>query len=222
MNQHSQKLVVRCMFVSIDGFAAGLNQRLDRPFGDRTDGFHDWFFATRTGARMMGIDGGEEGIDDIHLANADANIGATIMGRNMFGPSRGRWTDDGWTGWWGPNPPYHNDVFVHTQYPRESIVMEGGTTFHFTSDTIERTLERAFEAAEGRDVRLSGGPSTVRQYLRAGLVDDLHLVVVPMMIGAGERLLDDPETADRYRCVEHVASPAVTHYRFSRAPVILD
>ncbi len=171
-----------------------------------------------TGAKMLGLDGGEEGIDDDYLVDADRNIGATIMGRNMFAPSRGPWTDDGWTGWWGPNPPYHNDVFVLTQHPRAPLPMEGGTTFHFCTDGIENALERAFAGAGGRDVRLSGGANTVRQYLRAGLVDEMHLIVVPMLIGAGERLLDDPETAGRYRCVDRVESAAVTHYHFAPTP----
>ncbi|MGD9792493.1 MAG: dihydrofolate reductase family protein [Acidimicrobiia bacterium] len=216
MNDCGQKLVARCLFVSLDGFMAGDNQRLDQPFGDHVEGFHDWFFATKTGAQMIGRDGGEEGLDNSFLAAAFDNIGASIMGRNMFAPSRGPWTDDDWTGWWGPNPPYHSDVFVLTHHPRASIPKEGGTTFHFVTDGIASALERAFDAADGKDVRLNGGADVVRQYLRAGLVDELHLVIVPVLIGAGARLLDGVEIADNYRCVEHSASPAVTHVRLER------
>lgn len=216
MNEHGQQLVVRCAFMSIDGFMAGINQRLEQPFGDNVAGFHDWFFATRTGAQMIGAEGGQEGIDDSYLAEAFDGIGATILGRNMFAPSRGPWTDDGWTGWWGPNPPYHNDTFVLTHHARPALPMEGGTTFHFITDGIEHALDLAFAAADGKDVRLMGGADTIAQYLRAGLVDDMHLVMVPVLIGVGERLLDGLDIARNYRCVEHRASDAVVHLHFTR------
>ncbi len=145
-------------------------------------------------------------------------IGATIMGRNMFGPVRGPWGEREWTGWWGDNPPYHHPVFVLTHHPRAPITMDGGTTFHFVDDGVEAALDRAFDAAGGKDVRLGGGASTVQQYLRAGLVDDMHLVIVPILLGAGERLFDHLDGGPRgYDCVEHVSSPAVTHIRLSRA-----
>jgi dihydrofolate reductase len=216
MPTKSQKLVVRCLMMSVDGFAAGLNQRLEQPFGDHTEGFTDWMFATRSGCRMLGLDGGEENADDPYVAHSFDNIGATILGRNMFGVSRGPWTDDGWKGWWGPNPPYHAPTFVLTHHPREPIPMEGGTTFHFANQGIDDALARAFAAANGMDVRLKGGAATVRQYLAAGLIDELHIVVVPMLIGRGERIIPESSPPPGYTCTEHIATPAVIHLRFER------
>lgn len=214
MPTNSQKLVVRCFMMSIDGFAAGRNQRLEQPFGDHTEGFTDWMFATRAGNRMLGLEGGEENEDDRYVEHSFDGIGAAILGRNMFGPSRGPWTDDGWEGWWGANPPYHAPTFVLTHHPREPIVMEGGTTFHFATGSIDDTLVRAFEAANGKDVRLMGGAATVRQYLSAQLIDELHLVVVPMLIGDGERIFAESAPPPGYVCVEHTATPSVMHLRF--------
>lgn len=211
MNERGQRLVVRCMMISLDGFGAGLHQRLDAPFGDRTTGLHDWVFATRTGAAMIGQEGGEQNDDDAYLAAAFDGIGATIIGRNMFSTSRGPWVDDGWTGWWGPNPPYHHDVFVLTHHPRPTLPMEGGTTFHFATGGFDDTLAHAFDAADGRHVRLIGGVSTVRQALRDGVVDDVHLAVSPILIGEGERLLDGVEIADHYEFVARQSTAAVTH-----------
>jgi dihydrofolate reductase len=212
----SQKLVVRSFMLSLDGFAAGLHQRLEQPFGDHTEGFTDWIFATRTGHQMLGNEGGAENEDDSYLAHAFDDIGATILGRNMFGTSRGPWTDDGWTGWWGPNPPYHAPRFVLTHHHRDPIPMEGGTTFHFVTDGIEPALERAFAAADGKDVRLMGGAATVRQYLAAGLIDELHLVIVPMLIGDGERVFPPSSPPPAYVCLEHRATPSVIHVRLER------
>ncbi len=212
-----QKLVVRCFMISVDGLAAGLNQRMDQPFGDHTEGFTDWIFATRSFKReVLGLDGGDEGIDNDFVEHAFDDIGATIIGRNMFTPSRGAWTDDDWTGWWGPNPPYHAPSFVLTNHPRDPIPMEGGTTFYFATGGIEHTLEQAFAAADGKDVRLMGGAATVRQYLNAGLIDELHLVIVPMMIGTGEPVFDHTNPLRHFTCVDHTASNAVTHVRFER------
>ena len=216
MPTNDQKLVVRCLMMSVDGFAAGENQRLDVPFGDNTEGFTDWMFATRAGNEMLGLEGGVHGVDDDFVAHSFDGIGATILGRNMFGVSRGPWTDDGWQGWWGPNPPYHAPTFVLTHHPREPIPMEGGTTFHFVTDGIEDALERALAAAAGKDVRLMGGAATVRQYLAAGLVDELHLVVVPMLIGRGERIFPEISPPPSFVCVEHTSTPAVTHLRFEK------
>lgn len=216
MTAPRQKLVVRCYMMSIDGFGAGLNQRLDKPFGDHTEGLTDWVFATRSGRQMIGLEGGEENADDAYLAHSFDNIGAVILGRNMFGTSRGPWTDDGWTGWWGPNPPYHAPTFVLTHHARAALPMEGGTTFHFATDGIEDALERAFAAANGKDVRLMGGAATLRQYLAAGLVDELHLAVTPMLIGQGERPFPEASPPPRYVCVERTASSAVVHLRFER------
>ena len=211
-----QKLVVRCFMASIDGFAAGENQRLDQPFGDHTEGIGDWMFATRSGNQMLGLEGGEENEDAHFVAHSFACIGAAILGRNMFTTPRGPWTDDGWTGWWGPNPPYHAPTFVLTHHARASIEMEGGTTFHFATGSIDDTLARAFDAANGKDVRLMGGATTVRQYLSAELIDELHIVQVPMLIGRGERVFPDASPPPGYVCVEHTSTPAVVHLRLER------
>jgi dihydrofolate reductase len=166
-----------------------------------------------------GMNGGDEGVDDQFVAQGDVGIGATIMGRNMFGPIRGPWGSEQWTGWWGDNPPYHHPVFVLTHHPRPSITMQGGTTFHFVDDGIEAALERAFDAANGDDVRVGGGAATVQQYLRAALIDELHVVIVPVLLGRGERLFDHLDGGpDGYACTELVSSSSVAHVRLSRAP----
>ena len=211
------KLRVHNLAISLDGYAAGPNQSRENPLGVGGPGLHEWVFATRTGRQMGGQAGGDEGLDDEFLARGDVGIGATIMGRNMFGPIRGPWTDDEWTGWWGDNPPYHHPVFVLTHHARPPITMEGGTIFHFVQEGIEAALEQAFEAADGKDVRIGGGASTVQQYLRAGLIDDLHVAIVPIFLGAGERLFDHLDGGpDGYECVELVSSPSVAHVRLSR------
>lgn len=208
--------------VSLDGFSAGPNQRLEEPKGDGGDQLHEWVFAIRFGAEMIGrADAAtiEPGFDDDFLARCNENMGATIMGRNMFGPVRGDWNtwDGEWNGWWGPEPPYHHATFVLTHHPRPPLTMDGGTTFHFVTDGIEAALDRAMAAAGGQDVRVGGGASTVRQYLRAGLVDELHLAVVPILLGDGERLLDDlGASADAYECTELVCSSAVSHVVLTR------
>jgi dihydrofolate reductase len=167
---------------------------------------------------MLGMDGGEEGLDDQFVARGDVGIGATIMGRNMFGPVRGPWGSDQWAGWWGDNPPYHHPVFVLTHHAQPSITMQGGTTFHFVDEGIEAALEGAFDAARGGDVRVGGGAATVQQYLRAGLIDELHVVIVPILLGRGQRLFDHLDGGpDGYPCIELVSSPSVAHVRLSRA-----
>jgi dihydrofolate reductase len=211
------KLRVHNFALSLDGYAAGPDQDLDNPLGVGGLRLHEWFYPTRTFQRMVGTDGGEEGLDNDFAARGDAGIGATIMGRNMFGPIRGEWGDDSWTGWWGDNPPYHHPVFVLTHHPRASITMQGGTTFHFVSDGINAALDRAFDAAGGDDVRLGGGVATVQQYLRAGLIDEMHLAIVPILLGSGERLFDHLDGGPvGYECVEFVSSPSVLHARFAR------
>jgi len=207
------KLRVHNVTVSLDGFAAGTDQRLDAPFGDGIDeGLHDWMFAA-----MRDHADGKKGIDVDFVARSDDNIGATIMGRNMFGPQRGPWENEEWTGWWGDNPPFHHPVFVHTHHTRPSLSMKGGTDFHFTDEPIETVLARAYEAADGKDVRIGGGPATIQQYLRAGLVDELHMAVVPLLVGKGERLLDRlGDGVAGYEVVELVSSPAATHARLVR------
>jgi len=212
------KLRVHNLTISLDGYAAGPNQSLDNPLGVGGPGLHEWAFATRTGRQMHGMDGGDEGLDDDLVAQGDVGIGATIMGRNMFGPIRGPWGSDQWTGWRGDNPPYHHPVFVLTHHRRPSITMQGGTTFRFVHDGIEAALEQAFNAADGKDVRIGGGAATIQQYLRAGLIDDMHLAIVPILLGSGERLFDHLDGGpDGYECVEFVSSPSVAHVRFSRA-----
>jgi dihydrofolate reductase len=214
------KVRVHNLAMSLDGYVAGPNQSLNDPLGVGGTGLHEWVFATRSGRQMMGgLDGGDEGLDDEFVAKGTAGIGATIMGRNMFGPVRGSWGDDAWTGWWGESPPFHHPVFVLTHHERPSISMDGGTTFHFVSDGIEAALERAVDAADGNDIRVGGGAATVQQYLRAGLIDDLHLAIVPILLGNGERLFDHLDGGpDGYKCVEFVSSPAVTHVRLSPTP----
>ncbi len=217
MKENMGKLRVHNLSISIDGYGAGPDQDLDNPLGVGAERLHEWIFKTRYGRRMIGEEGGDEGFDDEVLARGDAGIGATIMGRNMFGPIRGRWSDDEWKGWWGPDPPYHHPVFVLTHHQRAPITMEGGTTFNFVTDGIESALAQAFEAAGGLDVRLGGGPSTVQQYLKAGLIDELQFAMVPIFLGAGERLFDNLEGGPTgYECVEVVSSPSVIHVRFVR------
>ncbi|MFA3834944.1 dihydrofolate reductase family protein [Streptomyces aureus] len=207
------KLRVHNVTVSLDGFAAGTDQRMDAPFGDGIDdSLHDWMFAA-----MKDHADGKQGTDVDFVARGEDNIGATIMGRNMFGPCRGPWENEAWTGWWGDNPPFHHPVFVHTHHTRPSVSLKGGTDFHFTDEPVETVLARAYEAADGKDVRIGGGPATIQQYLRAGLVDELHLAIVPLLVGKGERLLDNlGEGVDGYEVVELVSSPAVTHARLVR------
>src|ERR1700730_3692261 len=211
------KLRVHNVALSLDGYAAGPDQDLDNPLGVGGLQLHEWVYPTRTFQRMGGVEGGEEGLDNDFAARGDAGIGATIMGRNMFGPIRGEWGDDSWSGWWGDNPPFHHPVFVLTHHPRASITMRGGTTFHFVNDGIHAALERAFDAAGGDDVRLGGGVAAIQQYMRAGLIDEMHLAIVPSLLGSGERLFDHLDGGPvGYECVEFVSSPSVLHVRFAR------
>ncbi|MFI6168093.1 dihydrofolate reductase family protein [Nocardia sp. NPDC051052] len=211
------KLRVHNLAISLDGYVAGPNQTSDNPIGEGGMGLHEWVFATRTGHDWSGTEGGETGIDDDFIKAGAVGVGATIMGRNMFGPIRGEWQDEEWQGWWGDNPPYHHDTFVMTHHPRPSLPMEGGTTFHFVDDTPEEVLRQAFKAADGKDVRLGGGSSVVRQFLRAGLVDEMHLAVVPILLGGGERLYDELGTLPGYAISSVVRSAAVTHVVFTKA-----
>jgi dihydrofolate reductase len=213
------KLRVHNFTISFDGYGAGVNQTLEHPMGDLPEGgLHQWMFATRYGHEMMGKEGGSEGVDHDFARAGDANIGATIMGRNMFGPVRGGWENGAdWTGWWGPEPPYHHPVFVLTNHPHDPIPMEGGTTFHFITDGIESALEQAYAAADGQDVRIGGGASTVQQYLRAGLVDEMHIVVNQLLVGAGERLFDHLDGGPQgFECAELLASDTVVHATFKK------
>jgi len=206
------KLRVSSFSISIDGYGAGPNQDLDNPLGVGGMALHEWFRPTKTFQKIHGSDAGTVGVDDDFAARGFANIGAWILGRNMFGPIRGPWPDDSWKGWWGSNPPYHTPVFVLTHHPRPSITMEGGTTFHFVTDGIHATLKRATEAAGGKDVRLGGGVATIRQYLSAGLIDEIHLAISPVLLGSGEQLLSGIDAVKLgYECTEHVASSKATH-----------
>lgn len=182
------KLKVAAFSVSLDGYAAGPGQSLESPLGKRGHELHEWFFPTRVFQKMMGKDDGEEGMDNDFAEKSFENVGAWIMGRNMFGPIRGEWPDNEWKGWWGDNPPYHVPVFVLTNHARESLTMQGGTVFHFITDGIESALEKARKAANGKDVRIGGGTSTIRQYLEAGCIDEMHLAVSPVFLGSGENL----------------------------------
>lgn len=211
------KLRVHNIAISLDGYMAGPNQGPENPLGEGGLRLHDWVWATRYAHQMDGADTGATGVDNDFLVAGDAGIGATIMGRNMFGPNRGPWADHEWQGWWGDNPPYHHDTFVMTHHTRPSLPMAGGTTFHFVNETTEEVVRQAFKAADGQDVRLAGGSSAIRQFLRAGLVDEMHLAVVPILLGAGERLYDDLGTLPGYEISSVVHSPAVTHVTFAKS-----
>lgn len=207
------KLRVNSFSISIDGYGAGPNQSLENPLGAGGESLHEWIVATRTFQQMSGNEGGATGVDDEFVARGFKNIGAWILGRNMFGPIRGSWPDDGWKGWWGDTPPYHTPVFVLTHHPRKSIIMDGGTTFYFVTDGIHAALERARQAAKGQDVRLGGGVATIRQYLEAGLIDELQFAISPILLGSGEHLFANIDTvALGYQCTEHVATAGATHF----------
>ncbi|MFD7580693.1 dihydrofolate reductase family protein [Kitasatospora sp. NPDC059817] len=206
--------------ISLDGYGTGEGQSLDSPFGHAGDRLHGWFFQTRTFRRMHGREGdtgGDTGVDDAMARTWSDGIGAEIMGRNKFGPQRGPWQDHEWQGWWGPEPVFRTPVFVLTHHPRPTLEMVGGTTFHFLDATPEEALRQAREAADGKDVRIGGGPSTVRAFLAADLIDHLHLVVVPIVLGRGERLWDGLEGLEQRFRTEAVTSPSgVTHLTFTR------
>ena len=206
------KLRVHCFAVSLDGFGAGPNQSIDHPLGVGGEDLHQWFLPTRTFQRMQGNPDGTTGVDNDFAERGFDGIGAWIMGRNMFGPIRGEWPDEQWKGWWGDNPPYHTSVFVLTHHPRAPIQMDGGTTFHFVTDGIHAAWQRAREAAGGQDVRLGGGTATIRQYLQAGLVDELHIAVAPILLGRGENLFAGMDLVKLgYKRTEHVTSPGALH-----------
>jgi len=214
------RLRVNGFGISIDGFGAGPGQSLEHPMGVGGMALHQWVLGTPTFRRMAGHpagapgedEAGRGGVDDAFAARAFENLGAWILGRNMFAPSRGPWPDDGWKGWWGDEPPYHVPVFVLTHHARPPLAMQGGTTFHFVTDGIHAALERAREAAAGKDIRLGGGVATVRQYLGEGLVDELHLAVAPALLGRGENLFTGIDLVKLgYRVTEHAAANLATH-----------
>ena len=206
------KLRVNCFAMSLDGFGAGPDQSIDHPLGIGGMNLHDWFIPTRTFQKMQGADGGTTGVDNDFAERGMEGIGAWILGRNMFGPIRGDWPDDQWKGWWGEEPPYHTPVFVLTHHPRKSIQMEGGTVFHFVTEGIHAALERAKVAAGELDVRIGGGPETIRQYLKAGLIDRLHIAIAPTILGSGEPLFAGIDLLKLgYKCTQHVTSPGAMH-----------
>lgn len=213
------KLRVNCFSLSLDGYGAGPNQSLAEPMGEGGMALHQWVFPTRTFCQMLGKEGGADGVDESFAAKGFENLGAWILGRNMFAWSRGPWPEeDEWRGWWGDTPPYHTPVFVLTNHKRDPIEMKGGTIFHFVTGGIHEAWARAQEAADGKDVRLGGGVSTVREYLEARILDTLHLAVAPVLLGQGEALfagLDLP--ALRYRVAQIVPGEGATHVMLSKA-----
>lgn len=212
------KLRVQAFGLSVDGYGARPNQSLENPLGVGGLAMFEWIFATRTAAqRMLRTEGGETGIDDDFAARSFANVGAWILGRNMFGPVRGPWPDESWRGWWGDDPPYHTPVFVLTHHPRRPLTMQGGTTFHFVTDGIESALRQAREAAGGQDVRVGGGVSTVRQYLQARLIDEVHVAIAPVVLGSGEALFSGIDLLKLgYRCTGHTPTARATHVLLTR------
>ena len=211
------KVRVAAYGVSLDGFAAGPDQDLENPLGRGGAAMMQWFFPTRSFRAMQGQEGGTTGIDDRAAVQSFENAGAYILGRNMFGPVRGPWPDESWRGWWGEEPPYHCPVFVLTHHARSPLEMQGGTTFHFVTEGIEAALDRAREAAAGKDVRIGGGASTIRQYLEAGLIDELRLAIGPVLMGRGEPLyagLDLPALG--YQVTAHEAGEAAMHVVITR------
>ncbi|HWF37276.1 MAG TPA: dihydrofolate reductase family protein [Candidatus Acidoferrales bacterium] len=211
------KVRVNAFGVSIDGYGAGPNQSLENPLGMGGLKLHEWFFPTQTFQRMQGKESGSTGMDDDFAARGFENIGAWILGRNMFGPVRGPWPDEKWKGWWGDNPPYHTPVFVLTHYAREPIPMAGGTTFHFVTEGIHAALDQAMKAANGKDVRVGGGVATIQQFLRAGLIEEMHLAIAPVLLGLGERLFENVDMTDLgYACTDRVPTLNAMHVILTR------
>jgi dihydrofolate reductase len=208
-----QKLRVESFSISIDGYGAGTEQSLENPLGLGGANLHKWFFPTKTFQKnVMKKNEGTTGIDNDFAERGFNNIGAWILGRNMFSPLRGPWPDDNWKGWWGDNPPYHVPVFILTNHPRNSIEMDGGTIFHFVTEGIHSALEKAFESARGKDVRLGGGVSTIRQYLKEKLLDEMHITISPVFLGSGENLFSGINMLSLgYKCTKQVATENATH-----------
>ena len=212
------KVRVACFGLTLDGFSAGPNQSLENPLGVGGPEMMEWFFPTNFFKTMSGQGGGETGIDNSMAEQSFVNVGAWILGRNMFGPVRGPWPDENWKGWWGEEPPYHVQTFVLTHHPRPSLTMKGGTVFHFVTEGIHVALERARAAAGGRDVRIGGGAATVRQYLQARLIDELHLALRPVLLGSGESLFNGLDArALGYEVTKTIAGERATHMILQRA-----
>ena len=213
------KVRIESFTISVDGFGAGPNQDLNNPLGIGGTSLHGWAMSTRTFQKhLFGSDQGETGIDDEFAARGFDNVGAWILGRNMFGPVRGPWPDESWRGWWGENPVYHVPVFVLTHHPRAPLVMDGGTTFHFVTEGADVALARAREAAQGKDVRIGGGVQVIQQYLRQRQIDEMHIAISPVLLGSGERLFEGVNLpALGYTCTRHVATDRATHLVFGRS-----
>jgi dihydrofolate reductase len=213
------RLRVHNFTISLDGFAAGPRQDLEHPLGEGGLQLHEWIFRTRSFRELQGQGGGEIGVSDDLFRARTADVGATIMGRNMFGPVRGPWPDESWRGWWGEDPPFGHDVFVLTHYPRADLPMRNGTTFRFTGAAPHEVLTMAIRAADGQDVALGGGPATIRQFLAAGLIDEMHLAVAPVLLGEGERIFDGPPAGiSGYSCSGLTCSAGIAHARIIRTP----
>jgi dihydrofolate reductase len=203
---------VESFSISIDGYGAGPNQSVDNPLGIGGENLHEWVVCTHAWRQMHGMEGGAGGVDDDFASRAGKNVGAWIIGRNMFGPIRGPWPDMNWKGWWGEVPPFHKPVFVLTHHPRPSIQMEEGTTFHFTTGGIHEALDQALKAANGMDVQIGGGSNTIKQYLNSGLIDELHVAIVPVLLGGDEQFFGNTDLhALGYECVQFVGSEKATH-----------
>jgi dihydrofolate reductase len=206
------RLRVSCFALSLDGYGAGPRQDLENPLGVGGLALHEWAFATRSFRQIHGGEGGTTGVDDEFIRRGMENIGAWILGRNMFGPVRGPWPDGSWKGWWGETPPYHTSVYVLTHHARPSLEMKGGTTFHFVTEGIHAAWERARKSAQGKDVRLGGGVQTIQEYLRAGLVEEMHLAIAPVLLGAGEGFFAGLNVRDLgFQCTRQVAGEGATH-----------
>jgi dihydrofolate reductase len=211
------KVRVESFSISLDGFGAGPDQDLQHPLGHGGEKLHTWAWTTRTFRKMFGQEGGATGVDDEFAVRGFEGVGAWILGRNMFGPVRGPWPDGEWKGWWGAEPPYHCDVFVLTHHPRDPLPMAGGTTFYFVTEGIHSALERALASARGKDVRIGGGAATIRQYLAAGLIDEMHLAISPVVLGKGEHLFHAVDLpALGYACTTHAATAHATHVVLTR------
>lgn len=208
---------VESFSISLDGYGAGPDQSADNPLGVGGEALHDWIVSTRAWRQMHGEEGGASGVDDDFAARAAENVGARILGRNMFGPVRGPWPDMSWKGWWGEDPPFHCPVFILTHHARPALEMEGDTIFHFVTGGITEALDQARKAANGMDVQIGGGVNTIQQYLRAGLIDELHVAISPILLGGGERLFEGVDLpALGYKCVQFVGSEEATHVVLER------
>mgnify|MGYP003860088589 CR=1 FL=1 len=213
----TSRVLVESFSISLDGYGAGPDQSIDHPLGIGGEDLHDWVLATRSWRQMHGKDGGEEGVDDNFAKRGTKNMGAWIIGRNMFGPVRGPWPDMDWKGWWGDNPPYHVPVFVLTHHERPPLKMEGGTTFYFVTGGIHKAFEEAQKVANGKDIRIGGGVNTIQQYLREGLIDELHVAITPTLLGGGERLFDGIDLRSLgYECTRFEGSEKATHVVIQR------